>query len=209
MATLLKIDVSPRGDHSISRKLGTEFLTQWQQAHAGGTVIVRDLAKTEMPFVDMPWIAGAYSPEEGRTDEQKAALMLGDTLIAELEKADEYLITAPMYNFAVPAALKAWIDHVVRVGKTFKVTETGAYQGLLSGKKATVMLASAGSYEAGTPAETYNVEAPYMKLILGFIGVTDVTVVQLGGTYKVDGGQTSADALIAPLKEQVTLAAAR
>lgn len=209
MATLLKIDVSPRGDHSISRKLGAEFLEQWQQAHAGGAVIARDLAKTDMPFVDMPWILGAYSPEESRNDEQKAALKLGDELIAELEKADEYVITTPMYNFAVPAALKAWIDHVVRVGKTFKTTPNGGYEGLLSGKKATVIVASAGSYEAGTPAETYNAETPYLKQLLGFLGVTDTVVVQVGGTYKVDGGHASVDDLIAPLKPQITSAASR
>lgn len=209
MATLLKIDVSPRGDYSISRKLGAQFLEQWQQAHAGAKVISRDLAKTEMPFVDLPWIIGAYSPEEARTEEHRAALKLGDTFIAELQEADEYLITTPMYNFAVPAALKAWIDHVVRVGKTFKTTPDGGYQGLLEGKRATVIVASAGSYEAGTPAETYNLETPYLKHILAFMGVTEVTFLQAGGTSKVDRGMTSADELLAPLKGQVASAASR
>lgn len=209
MATLLKIDVSPRGDHSISRKLGTAFQEQWQKAHAGGTVIARDLAKTDMPFVDMPWILGAYSPEEARNEEQRKALELGDLLIGELEQADEYLITTPMYNFAVPAALKAWIDHVVRVGKTFRTTETGGYEGLLHAKKATVIVASAGSYEAGTPAETYDSESPYLKQLLGFLGVTDVTVIKAGGTYKVNSGQISAEDLVAPLEGEVSTAAAR
>lgn len=209
MATLLRIDVSPRGDHSISRKLGGQFIEQWQQAHAGGQVIERDLAKTDMPFVDLPWILGAYSPEEARTDEHKAALKLGDEFIAELEQADQYLITTPMYNFAVPAALKAWIDHVVRAGKTFRMTPEGGYLGLLEGKRATVIVASAGSYHAGSPAETYNLETPYLKQILAFIGVTDVTVLQAGATSKVDRGMATADELVAPLKDQVSAAAAR
>lgn len=209
MATLLKIDVSPRGDYSISRKLGAQFLKQWQQAHAGAKVISRDLAKTEMPFVDLPWIMGAYSPEEARNDEHRAALKLGDEFIAELEEADEYLITTPMYNFAVPAALKAWIDHVVRAGKTFKTTPEGGYLGLLEGKRATVIVASAGSYDPGTPGETYNFETPYLKHILAFMGVTEVQFVQAGATYKVDRGMASADDLVAPLQNQVAAAASR
>lgn len=209
MATLLKIDVSPRGDYSISRKLGTQLLEQWQQAHPGSKVISRDLAKTDMPFVDMPWILGAYSPDEARNNEQRAALKLGDELIAELEQADEYLITTPMYNFAVPAALKAWIDHVVRVGKTFKVTPEGGYVGLLEGKRATVVLASAGSYDPGTPGETYNFVRPYLQHLLTFIGVTEVTFIQAGATFKVDRGMTTADELIAPLRDQVSAAARR
>ncbi len=209
MATLLKIDVSPRGDHSVSRRLGNQFLESWKQAHSGGEVISRDLAKTPMPFVDLPWILGAYSPEDARNDEQRKALELGDTFITEMEKADEYLITTPMYNFAVPAALKAWIDHVVRVGKTFKVTPEGAYEGLLKGKKATVVVASSGSYEAGSPLETYNMETPYLKAVLGFIGVGEVTVIQAGGTYKVNTGQVSVEDLIAPLGDRVTAAAKR
>lgn len=209
MATLLKIDVSPRGDHSISRKLGMQFVEQWKQAHPGGQVIERDLAKTDMPFVDLPWIVGAYSPEEARSEEARAALKLGDAFIAELEQADQYLITTPMYNFAVPAALKAWIDHAVRVGKTFKTTPEGAYVGLLEGKRATVIVASAGAYDAGTPAETYNLETPYLRHILAFIGVQDVTVIQAGATFKVDRGMASADDLVAPLKDQLSAAASR
>lgn len=209
MATLLKIDASPRGDHSISRKLGAQFLNAWTEAHSGAKVLFRDLATTDLPFVDMPWIVGAYSPESARTDEQTAALKLGDTLIAELEEADEYVITTPMYNFAVPAALKAWIDHVVRAGKTFKTTSDGGYQGLLQGKKATVIVASAGSYDPGTPGETYNFETPYLKHILGFMGITDVSVVHVGGTYKVDSGQAPAEDLLAPLKEEIERAAAK
>ena len=198
MAKLLKIDVSPRGEHSVSRKLGKEFLTRWQASHPGGQVVTRDLAQTDLPFVELPWILGAYSDPATHTAEQKAALAIGDTLIAELEAADEYLLTTPMYNFAVPARLKAYIDHVARAGKTFRANPDGSYTGLLTGKKATVLIASAGVYTQESGAKAYNAEQPYLQQILGFLGVTDVKFVEVGGTWKVDKGMATADELIAP-----------
>lgn len=208
MPTLLKIDVSPRGDYSVSRAVGKKFAEDWQQAHSGGTVVTRDLATTPMPFVDLPWIMGAYSPEEARSPEQKAALQLGDEFIKEIENADQILLTTPMYNFGVPAALKAWIDHVVRTGVTFRANPDGSYTGLLKSKKVTVVIASAGSYAPGTPGETYNAEKPYLKQVLGFIGLSDVTFIEAGSTYQVDKGMKSREDLIAPLAGEIHSAAA-
>lgn len=207
MPTLLKIDVSPRGDHSVSRAIGKRFVEDWQQAHTGGNVVTRDLATTPMPFVDLPWILGAYSPDEARSPEQKAALKLGDELIQEIEDADQILLTTPMYNFGVPAALKAWIDHVVRTGKTFRANPDGSYTGLLKSKKVTVVIASAGSYAPGTPGETYNAERPYLKQIFGFVGLGDVTFVEAGGTYQVDRGMKSREDLISPIAGEIKTAA--
>ncbi len=208
MASLLKIDVSPRGDHSVSRKLGNEFLEQFQQANPGSTVITRNLATTNMPFVDLPWIMGAYSPEEARTPEHKAALKLGDEFIAEIKAADHILLTTPMYNFAVPAVLKAWIDHICRIGQTFKVNADGSYAGLIEGKKATIIIASSGNYGPGSPAESYNAEKPYLKLVLGFLGIKDVTFVDAGGTYVLNSGQTPIEQFTAPFADQLKSAAA-
>ena len=207
MPSLLKIDVSPRGDYSVSRKLAAQFEAEWKTAHPGGQVVTRDLAHTELPFVSLPWIMGAYSDPASHTPEQKQALSIGNEMIAELEAADHFLIAAPMYNFAVPAILKAWVDHVVRAGKTFRVNPDGSYTGLLTGKKATVIIASAGGYEPGTPGETYNFETPYLKHILGFIGVSDVTILQAGGTYVLNSGSPTIDAFIAPLHEKLAAAA--
>ena len=202
MPSLLKIDVSPRGDHSVSRKLGNQFVEQFQQANSGGTVVTRDLATTTIPFVDLPWIGAAYTPEEARTPEHKAALQLGDTFISEIKAADHILITTPMYNFAVPAVLKAWIDHIVRVGVTFKTTPEGAYVGLIPGKKVTVIIASAGDYSA-PPMDGYNAEKSYLKQIFGFIGITDVKFLDAGGTYVLNSGKVSVDQFVEPLTEKV------
>ena len=207
MPTLLKIDVSPRGDYSVSRKLGTWFETAWKAAHPDGTVTTRDLAQTELPFVSLPWIMAAYSDPGGHTPEQKQALKVGDDLIAELQAADEYLLTTPMYNFAVPAILKAWIDHVARAGKTFRANPDGTYTGLLIGKKLTVVIASAGGYAPGSPGETYNFERPYLRHIFGFLGVTDVSFIEAGGTYVLNRGTVTVDEFAAPLHDQVAAAA--
>lgn len=187
MASLLKIDVSPRGDYSYSRQLGNTFVEGWKAAHADGSVVVRDLAKNQPTFLDLPWIAGAYTPADQHTDEHKAALKLSDEIIAEIKAADHILITTPFYNFQAPAVLKAWIDHAVRVGHTFKYTEKGP-EGLVHGKKLTVIVASGGVYTPGAPFEPYDFLTPYLKAILGFIGITDVTVLRAGGVSGIQSG---------------------
>ncbi len=208
MSTLLKIDVSPRGEHSISRKLSNHFATEWQSNHIGGKIITRDLATTKIPYVDLPWIAGAFTAPDQHTDEHKAALRLSDELIAELLEADEVVISTPMYNFNVPAALKAWIDHIVRLNKTFSVGPDGL-KGLAAGKKVTVIIASGSEYTTGSPMESYNLEGPYFNVVLGFIGVTDITIVHAGGTNKVAQGQVAAPVFLEKFVHELDLAASK
>jgi FMN-dependent NADH-azoreductase len=199
MPTLLKIDVSPRGDYSISRKLSAEFAAKWQQAHPDGTVVLRDLVTTALPFVDLPWIAGAYSTPDQHTPEQQAALKVSDELIAELLAADEIVLATPMFNFSIPAALKAYIDHIVRINKTFNAS----YEGLAKGKKVTLIIASGSVYTPGSHMESYNAETGYLKQILGFIGITDVSVVLAGGTTAVAQGKVPMDEFLAPFEQEV------
>jgi FMN-dependent NADH-azoreductase len=149
MSTLLKIDVSTRGHLSISRKLSSLFLEQWREAHADCAVIERDIAATDLPFLEFPWIIANLTRSSTRTEQQEALLVPSDELIAELQKADEYVIATPMYNFGIPAKLKAYVDHIVRSGLTFTMNADGSYTGLLSGKKATVIIASAGRIRTG------------------------------------------------------------
>lgn len=201
MASLLKIDVSPRGDHSYSRQLGKTFLEAWQAAHPGSTVVERDLAKHQPTFVDVQWIGGAFSAPETHTDEHKAALKLSNEIVAELQAADHILITTPMYNFQVPAVLKAWIDHAVRVGLTVNYTDKGPV-GLLTGKKVSVLVASAGTYPEGQPSEAYDHLTPYLKFILAFIGLTDVSFVRAGGVSGIQYGKITEEDWKKPFAEQ-------
>jgi FMN-dependent NADH-azoreductase len=202
MPTLLHLDASPRGDFSISRQLSAAAVAAWKDKHPGGKVIVRDLTKTKMTFVDLDWITGAFSAPDQLTDDHKSALAISDTLISELLEADEIVMGTPMYNFTVPAVVKAWIDHVVRAGKTFNYGSSGP-EGLAKGRKMLVTVASGGSYDKGSGMEAYNYETPYLRQILGFIGITDLTFVHAGGTMRVVQGQISAEEFLAPLLKQI------
>lgn len=204
MPTLLHISVSPRGSHSMSRQLGNAAVEAWKKRNPGGRVIERDLANTALTFVDLDWIAGAFSPPEHHNENHKKALALSDELVSELIAADEIILATPMYNFAVPASLKAWIDHVVRAGKTFRYAANGRPEGLLAGKgkKVLAIVASGGSYVEGSGMTAMDFEVPYLRFIFGYMGISDVRFVQAGGTGAVMQGRVSADEFLSPhLKE--------
>lgn len=201
MATLLHLDSSPL-ETSVSRELGREFVKTWQLAHPGSTVVYRDLAKSAPKPLDAAWIYAAYTPEADRTAEQKATLALSDELIAELEQADEYVIDVAMHNFGVPATLKLWIDQISRAGKTFVYTETGP-QGLLKGKKVTLLVATGGNYAAGTPYSAFNFVDPYLTAVFKFLGVSEVKVVAAGGTAQLMSPEVNRAAFLEPTIEQV------
>jgi FMN-dependent NADH-azoreductase len=206
MPSLLHLDTSPL-ESSISRELTREFVNTWKSAHPHGTVVYRDLAANAPKPVDTTWIYSALTPDASRTPEQKATLALSEELIAELEAADEYVLGVAMHNFSIPSVLKLWIDQIVRRGRTFVSAETGP-QGLLHGKKATILAASGGVYETGTPASALNFIDPYLKTILGFIGVTDLKFVTAGGTAQVMMGAVDRETFLQPTLELVRTVAA-
>lgn len=206
MPTLLHLDSSPL-ETSISRELTREFVKTWKNAHPDGKVIYRNLAAHPPKPVNTAWIYAAYTPEANRTPDQKAALAHSDELIAELDNADEYVFGVAMHNFSIPSVLKLWIDQVVRSGRTFAYAETGP-QGLLHGKKATILAASGGVYAPGTAASALNFIDPYLKTILGFIGVTDVKIVTAGGAAQVMTGAVDRETFLKPTLEQVRTVAA-
>jgi len=154
----------------------------------------------------VPWITGIFLEAGKHTPEMREALAISDELIAELFAADEILIGTPMYNFTVPANLKAWIDLIVRP----RVTHSGPPErkGLVVGKRCTVIIASGGVYDEGLPAAASDYESGYLKRILAFIGITEVEVIRAGGTAAVAFGSTTVDELVAQFRPAV-LAAAR
>jgi FMN-dependent NADH-azoreductase len=206
MPTLLHLDSSPL-ESSISRELTREFVKTWKNAHPDGTVIYRDLAANAPKPIDTAWIYSLFTPEASRTPEQKATLAPSDEFILELERADEYVFGVAMHNFSIPSVLKLWIDQIVRGGRTFVRAESGT-QGLLHGKKATILAASGGIYEAGTPAGAMNFVDPYLKTILGFIGVTDVTFVTADGAAQLMTGTVDREVFLKPTLERVRKVAA-
>ena len=132
-----------------------------------------------------------------------AALKLSNEIVAEAQAAETILITTPIYNFQTPAVLKAWIDHLVRVGITVNYTAEGPV-GLLTGKKVVVIVAGAGSYDKGTPAESYDHLSPYLRFIFGFIGLTAVEILLAGGASAVQYGKISAEEWKKPYEEKAT-----
>ena len=206
MPTLLHLDSSPL-ETSFSRELGREFVKTWKAAHAGGAVVYRDLAASPPKPIDTTWVYGIFTPESSRSEEQTAALALSEELIHELEQADEYVIGVAMHNFSIPAVLKLCIDQIVRGGRTFSYGEGGP-KGLLLGKKATVLVASGGVYEQGTPAAAFDFIEPYLKAILGFLGVTDMTFITAGGTRAVLMGGADRGTFLGPVLERVREVAA-
>lgn len=201
MASLLRIDASPRGNASISRRLGDIYADGWKAAHTGATVTTRDLAFQQPTYVDVQWIQSVYTPPDQQTDAHKAALKLSDDIIAEVEAADTILITSPLYNFSIPAVLKAWIDHFVRAGKTFAYVN-GTPQGKVQGKKVIVILAKGGDYSESSPMHALDHATPYLRTILGFIGMTDITFLDAGGaSLYAHKGQTE-EQFLEPLQQK-------
>jgi len=193
--TLLRIDSSALGYASVTRHLTDEFTRNWTLANPGGHVITRDTATTIIPPLNAAWVGAVHTPEASRTAEQNDLLTLSDTLIAELFAADEYVFGVPMYNFSIPSTLKLWLDQVARAGKTFSYA-TGAPVGLLTGKKATLLIATGGIYDAGTAFASYNFAEPYLRAVLGFLGVHDVTAVVAGGAAALNRGADRAEFLL-------------
>ncbi|NEU76781.1 FMN-dependent NADH-azoreductase [Hassallia byssoidea VB512170] len=179
MAHILHIDSSPRGDRSFSRKFSYEFITSWKTAHPDDTVTYRDLGHNPVPHVDESWIAAAFSPPQTRSPELNQAIKISDELVDEFLAADRYVFGVPMYNFNIPSTFKAYIDQIVRVGRTFAVTEQGAFQGLVSGKKMLIVTARGGSFTQGSPAAPYDYQEPYLKAVFGFLGITDISLIHV------------------------------
>ena len=206
MPTLLQLDSSPL-ESSISRELTREFVKTWKTAHPDGAVIYRDLAANTPKPLDAAWIYSVFTPEDSRSPEQNAELATSEELISELQQADEYVIGVAMHNFSVPSVLKLWIDQVVRRGRTFAYGAT-APEGLLHNKKATVLIASGGVYDVGTPAGAMNFVEPYLKAILGFIGITDVKFVTASGASQLMTGKIDRETFLKPVLEHVRTVAA-
>lgn len=204
MDKLLVVETSPRGDYSISRNMTRRFVADWRAVHPDGEIVDRDLMETDLPFVTAPWLQAYFTPTEQHSPEMKQALRLSDELVGEILAADHIVIATPVYNYNIPAALKAWVDHVVRKGLTLGFDGSG----LVTGKKATVLIASGGVYTEGSPIRDRDIATQYLRLILGLIGITDVTFVAGGNAKSVDMGEQTMEGFIASVEPQIERAAA-
>ncbi|WP_394805403.1 FMN-dependent NADH-azoreductase [Kordiimonas aestuarii] len=168
--TVLRVDASARKSGSITRDFTNRFI-ETLSADRDVAVLNHDVAEG-LPFITEDWVGANFTPADARTEEQRQHLAISDKLIEDIKASDVLAIGVPVYNFSVPATLKAWIDMIARAGVTFKYTENGPV-GLLTGKKAVLFVAS-----GGTPVgAAYDYATTYMRHVLGFVGITDVTIV--------------------------------
>jgi FMN-dependent NADH-azoreductase len=179
MNSILLVLGSPRGNASHSHQIGRRIVDDLKARYPAATVVVRNLDKEPLPHVGEAFVEGRAVAPEKRTDRDTQALALSDTLVGELMAADVVVLATPMHNFGVSAAVKAWIDHIVRPGVTFSYSASGPV-GLVKGKKVILALASGGIYGEGAMKQ-YDFQEPYLRTVLGFIGMTDVEVVRIEG----------------------------
>ncbi len=190
---ILHIDASARKDDSVTRKLSGQLVARL--AENGSQVTYRDLGEG-LPFVDETKIAAYFTAADERTDEQREAIALSDTIVSELKRNDVLVIGVPIYNFSMPASFKAWADLAARVGETFRYTQNGA-EGLLKNKKAYVVIASGGT----RVDSSIDFLTPWLRHYLGFIGIKDVTVIS------ADALNQDFDAGLAQAERQLAIAA--
>jgi len=197
---ILHIDASARHEGSISRSLTADLVAALEDRHPGAEIIRRDLADG-IPMINADWIAANFTPAEERTPTQRITLARSDALVAELKEADILVIGAPIYNFSVPTALKAWIDMIARARLTFRYTEKGV-EGLLLNKKAYIVVPS-GGVPVGSPVDF---ATPYLRHALAFVGIDDIEIVAATGADR-DNGE-ALDQARAKIAELVHLEAA-
>jgi FMN-dependent NADH-azoreductase len=194
---VLRVDASARGEPSVTRQLADLMLRELDERVPGLSVARRDVA-AGLPFVDAAWVGANQTEPDARNAAQRQALALSDELVAEVMAADVLVIATPIYNFSVPASLKAWIDQIARARLTFRYTEHGP-QGLLTGKKAYVIAATGGT-EVGSAIDF---ATPWLKFVLGFLGITDIEVIAADrGMLRGDAARQHAAVHIAHLLER-------
>ncbi|MGF6758368.1 FMN-dependent NADH-azoreductase [Paraburkholderia sp. GAS334] len=198
MTTILQINSAARSQGANSTLLANELTAKLQQSNPGAQVVVRNLQAEPLPHLDDTILGAFFTPAEQRTPEQNAIAARSEALIAELQAADIVVIAAPLYNFGVSSQLKTYFDFIARAGITFKYGATGP-EGLVTGKKVHVVSARGGKY-LGTPGDS---QTPYLKMFLGFLGMTDVNFIYAEG---LNMGPEVANAALAGAREAIAAA---
>jgi FMN-dependent NADH-azoreductase len=201
MKNILFVKSSSSGSQSQSHQFASHIVDDLKRRHPTATVTVRDVARDPLPHVDEAFVSGRGLAPERRSPAQAQSLVLSDRLIGELEAADTIVLAVPMYNFGIPSSLKAWIDHIARPGRTFSYSAKGP-EGLLKGKKAVVVVARGGVYNEG-PMQKLDFQEPYLRTILGFIGISNVHVVRVEGVGMGDDALRKAAAAAKAQAEEV------
>lgn len=179
MKRILHVISSPRGDESFSIKLANAIIVKIKDQYPDSSVEELNLIEGNIPHLDTAHLRSFFTPADQLTAEDKEAVSYSDTAISQLMAADIIVIGAPLYNFGIPSTLKVWIDHIARAGKTFRYDEQGP-EGLVKNKKVYVAMSSGAVYSEGLYA-SYDFVSPYLKAMLGFLGMTDLSIIRVEG----------------------------
>jgi len=204
MTQILVINASPNVDVSASRKLTDRFVQTWLDSEPGARITYRDVGVTPPPHIDQTTINAYYTPVDSLTAEQHGILALSDQIVSEVEEADIVVIGSPMHNFGISSGLKTWVDHLARVGRTFRYTENGP-EGLLGGRRVFVLTARGGVY---TDSKMDSQE-PYLRTVLGFVGLDDVTFIHAEGMSRGREGLEIAERKIGEIVPALSAVEAR
>ena len=197
---ILFVTSSSRGSASYSNRVATNVLTELRGRDPNARVTVRDLGREPLPHINDDFVTATRGATMPQTDEQRALLARSEALVDELLAADVIVIAAPMINFSIPSNLKAWIDYVARAGRTFRYSEKGP-EGLVTGKQVIIVAARGGVYSGAGNALDF--QLPYLKSVLGFLGMTDVEVLEVEGTaYGPEAAEKAVAAATAKLHTQ-------
>lgn len=199
--TILHIDSSPLGERSASRKLTSETLAGLQARHPDSHIIRRDFGSEPLPHLDGLTIGAFFTPADQRNPALQDAIKRSDQAVDEVLAADTIIIGAPMWNFGIPSSLKAWIDHIVRAGRTFTYGASGP-EGLVPKAKKVIIVSARGAVYSQGPMQAMDFQETYLKTILGFIGLTDVTIIRSeGAALGEEAAKTAARGAEAQLAE--------
>jgi FMN-dependent NADH-azoreductase len=213
MSAILLVTSSPRGAASHSTRFATELAAKLREANPASTLVVRDLAADPLPHIDPDYSTGIYTPAEARTQRQAEVVAVSDTVVYEVFAADTIILATGFINFGISSTLKSWVDHVARSGKTFAYG-AGGPKGLVTGKKVYIVLASGGIYSEGAAVQMDHA-IPYLRGVLGFLGMTDVEVIRVEGVgmgpeataAALDKASARVEALVAASANNIAAAA--
>ena len=213
MSSILLVTSSPRGAASHSTRVATELAAKLREANPASTLVVRDLVANPLPHIDADYSTGIYTPAEARTQRQAEVVAVSDAALDELFAADTVILATGFINFGISSTLKSWIDHIARSGRSFSYGENGP-KGLVTGKKVYIVLASGGIYSEGAAVQMDHA-IPYLRSVLGFMGMTDVEVIRVEGVgmgpeataAALDKATARIEALVAEPRNDIAAAA--
>ena len=180
MSSILHIDSSPRGERSQSRQLAKEFIAAWRKLHPDDVITYRDLRDNPVPHITEKWIEADFTPPELLTSEMAEVLKLSDELVDEFLAAERCVFSVPMHNFSIPSNFKAYIDQIVRVGRTFTL-EKDKFKGLAENKKVLFITARGVKYNLGSPYQGWDCQEAALNYAFKFMGVNDIKFIHANG----------------------------